>query len=310
MRIVIAGGTGFLGNPLAVALRREGHEVIVFTRSLGNGMRERDPAPGVVARVGWVPDGSAGPWSREVDGADAIVNLAGESIAARRWSAAQKARIRDSRILATRSLVGAIRAASQLPSVLVSGSAMGYYDATARTPLTEADGPGSDFLATIAVEWEGEALRAAELTRVVVVRTGIVLERDGGALAKMLPPFKLFAGGPVGSGDQYWSWIHRDDWIAMVRWALETQPVTGPINATAPQPVTNREFCKALGRALGRPSWLPAPAFALRLLLGEMADPLLLEGAPVLPAKATELGFRFQYPELDEAFRAIFTPRT
>ena len=172
--------------------------------------------------------------------------------------------------------------------------------------MTEETPAGRDFMATVCVRWESEAMRVAERTRVVCLRSGLVLERDGGALPPMLPPFWFGVGGPGGSGRQYWSWIQRDDWVALVRWAIATPAATGSINATAPNPVTNREFARALGRAMHRPSFVPAPAFALRLLLGEMADALVLTGQRVMPAKAERLGFVFRYPELDAALASIF----
>ena len=300
MKIIIAGGTGFLGTPLTARLASEGHDVVILTR--------RARASGAAAReVGWTPDGAVGPWSAELDGADAVVNLAGESIAGRRWSPAHKQAILDSRVRATRSLAAAIAGASQPPSVFVSGSAVGYYGPRGDEVVTEATPPGRDFLAGVAVQWEDEAGRAAgPRTRVVCVRTGLVLERDGGALPQMLPPFKFGVGGPVGSGRQYWSWIHRVDWIDLVLWSIRTGAVSGPLNATAPNPVTNAEFASALGRALHRPAFMPAPAFALRLMLGEMADALLLSGQRAVPAKAELLGFTFKYPRLDDALGAIF----
>jgi uncharacterized protein (TIGR01777 family) len=307
VRIVIAGGTGFLGRPLAERLARAGWEVIVLTRSLPSGSVVQDPQERPpVARAGWQPDGSTGPWAALVDGAHAVVNLAGESIAARRWSARQKARIRDSRLLATRSLVAAIRAARQRPAVLVSGSAVGYYGDRGDELLTEGAASGSDFLAQVAAEWEAAAQPAAALgTRLVLLRTGIVLARDGGALAKLLPPFRFFLGGPLGSGRQYMPWIHRDDWIRLVEWAIDREAVVGPLNATAPNPVPNLQFARTLGQLLGRPAVLPTPAFVLRLLLGEMADALLLGGQRAIPARALELGFEFHHPDLAAALRAI-----
>ena len=297
MRIVIAGGTGFLGRPLASALAADGHDVVVLSRSAGgDGPR----------RVAWAPDGTAGPWATAIDGAGAVVNLAGESIAARRWTAAQKNRILESRVRATRSLVEAIAKASAPPPVFVSGSAVGYYGPLADQVVTEDSPAGDDFLAGVCAAWEAEARRAESgRTRVVCIRTGIVLERNGGALPQMLPPFRFGAGGPVGSGRQYWPWIHRDDWIAMVQWAIATAVAAGPINATAPTPETNRAFAQALGRSIHRPSFMPAPAFALRLLLGEMADALLLSGQRAVPAKAQRLGFSFKYTQLDRALAAI-----
>jgi len=298
MRIVVAGGTGFLGAPLVSLLARDGHEVVVLTRD-ARGSRG--------SLVTWTPNGETGSWASVVDRAGAVVNLAGESIAAKRWSAAQKQRILDSRVRATRSLATAIRDAASPPPVFVSGSAVGYYGPLGDQTVAEDAPAGSDFLAHVCVEWEREAVRAGNRTRVVCVRTGLVLEKDGGALPQMLPPFKFGAGGPVGSGRQYWPWIHRDDWLGLVRWAIATPAVTGAINVTAPNPVTNAEFARALGRALHRPAFMPAPAFALRLLLGEMADALLLAGQRAVPAKATASGFTFKYARLDDALRAIFT---
>lgn len=295
MRIVLAGGTGFLGAPLAAALAAAGHEVVILSRTAA--------APRTIV---WRPDGSSGPWARAVDGAAAIVNLAGESIAGHRWTAAHKACIRDSRILATRSLAAAIREAASPPAVLVNGSAVGYYGPHGNEIVTEASPPGDDFLAGVCVDWEREAAAAASpRTRVVCIRTGLVLERDGGALPQMLLPFRLGVGGPVGSGRQYWPWIHRADWIAIVRWAVDVDALTGAINATAPEPVTNREFARSLGRVMHRPAFMPAPAFALRVILGEMADALLLTGQRAVPDRAIKAGFPFKYFALDAALRAI-----
>jgi uncharacterized protein (TIGR01777 family) len=295
MKVVVAGGTGFLGAPLVSRLRSEGHDVRVLSR------RAR-----AAHEISWTPDGTAGAWASALDDADAVINLAGESIASGRWTSARKGRIHDSRILATRSLVAAIEQSTGRPSVFLSGSAVGYYGARGDEPVTEQTPPGNDFLATVCREWEAEALRAAGRTRVVLLRTGIVLASDGGALPQMALPFKLFAGGPVGSGRQYQAWIHRNDWITMTAWALRTTAVTGPLNVTAPNPVTNREFAHALGRALGRPAFMPAPGFALRLALGEMADALLLTGARVIPAHAQAMGFHFEFPTLQPALQNIY----
>jgi uncharacterized protein (TIGR01777 family) len=300
MPIVIAGGSGFLGQALAKALAQDGHEVVILTRQPRALSRDGARA------VAWTPDGSVGPWASIISGAAALINLAGESIAARRWTAPQKQRIRDSRLLATRSLAGAIEQAPTPPAVFISGSATGYYGPLDDRIVTEDHPPGTDFLARVAVDWERAAMGAQARTRVVCVRTGLVLARDGGALPKMLPPFRLGAGGPVGSGRQYWPWIHQQDWIDLVRFAIRHAAVTGPLNATAPAPVTNAEFARALGGALRRPAWLPAPAFALKWLLGEMADALLLSGQRAVPAKAERLGFAFAFKQLDDALRSIF----
>jgi uncharacterized protein (TIGR01777 family) len=308
MKIVIAGGSGFLGSPLAEMYAEESHEVRVLTRSLMPGDTRHDPGTGVpgITRVGWKPDGTSGPWASTVDGADALINLSGESLSAKRWSPQQKARFRDSRILATRSLVAAMAAARTPPAVFISGSAVGYYGASDGRALTESDPPGADFPAKLCVEWEDEARKAERLrTRVVLLRTGIVLERSGGALPEMMRPFKFFVGGPIGSGTQFISWIHRLDWIEIVRWIVQTPSVTGPVNATAPHPVTNRHLTRALGHALHRPSFVPAPAFAVKLVVGEMAQSIIT-GQRVLPARAQKEGYHFRYPEIEQAFRGIF----
>jgi uncharacterized protein (TIGR01777 family) len=294
VRIVIAGGTGLLGTALVRELTRDGVAVTVLTR------RPRQPQ-----QVRWDPYGSAATeWAHAIEGADAVVNLVGASIN-RRWTPAYKRELWDSRVRATRTLVAAMKSLRHVPPVFVSGSAVGIYGDRGDEAVVEQTPPGSDFLATLAAQWENEALAARPATRVVVVRSGIVLDRYAGALPRMALPFRLFVGGRLGSGDQYISWIHRNDWTGLVRWALANQTVTGPINATTPNPVTNLEFARTLGRVLRRPAIVPAPEFALRLALGEMAD-VVLGGQRVLPAKAQSLGFAFKYPALEEALRAIY----
>ena len=295
MRIIIAGGSGFLGSALAASLASAGHRVQILTR--------RPASAAHPERITWTPDGTAnGLWTSPCSGADAIVNLAGESIAAGRWTPRRKMQLRDSRLLATRSLARFVADSEQPPAAFVSASAIGIYGDRGGETLGESSGPGGDFLAELAREWEQEALAVqGDRTRVVLLRTGIVLDPREGALAKMLPPFRLFAGGPFGSGRQFMSWIHRDDWVSLARWAVETPGIRGPLNLTAPGPVTNADFARALGRALGRPAVLPAPGFALKLALGEMAAPLLLYSQRVVPARALEGGFRFAHPDLDEA---------
>lgn len=300
MKIVISGGTGFLGRPLTDALAHEGHSIVVLTRGTSSNSA-------TARRVTWQPDGTVGSWSSEIDGADVVINLNGESIGERRWSATQKQRILDSRVAATRSLVAAVRRSTAPPSVMVSGSAVGYYGPLDDQIATEHTPPGRDFLADVCVKWEAEANRAlSPRTRVVCVRTGLPLARDGGALPRMLPPFWFGAGGPIGSGRQYWPWIHRQDWIDVVRFAIGNPQIVGPMNATAPNPVTNRDFARALGRAMHRPAFLPAPGFALKLLLGEMAEGLLLSGQRAIPAKAQQHGFKFAYETLDRALANLF----
>jgi uncharacterized protein (TIGR01777 family) len=305
MRIVIAGGTGFLGSALCSQLTADGHSIVVLTR----GHRPTPPARARTTYEAWSPNGQSGTWSRALDGADAVINLSGESIAGKRWSAAQKQKIRDSRLLATRSLTEAIRDARPTLRAFISGSAVGYYGDRGDETLTEVSTPGSDFLAGVCKDWEAAADMLADLTRVVRIRTGIVLDRRGGALPKMLPPFYLFAGGPIGSGRQYMPWIHKDDWVRLVSWALTNEGARGALNATGPKPVTNKEFSTALGHVLKRPSIMPAPPFALRLALGEMADALLLGGQRALPVRATDSGFSFRFPNVDEALTDIFRKR-
>ena len=296
MRIVIAGGSGFLGRALADALRREGRQVKVLTRR-----------PGALAAddVRWNPE-SGGAWSGVLERTEAVVNLAGEGIADRSWTAARKAAILSSRITATRTLSEAIRACAHPPRIFVSASGVGFYGTPGDQPLTEESAPGSDFLATVCRLWERETSAAVGVARIVFLRTGVVLSRDGGALPRMALPFRFFVGGRLGSGRQYVSWIHLKDWVEMVRWALN-DTVSGPLNVTAPNPVTNAEFAKALAAAMHRPALFPVPAVVLRGMLGrEMADALLLEGQRALPRRAETLGFRFRYPTVDAALDAIY----
>lgn len=302
MKVVIAGGTGFLGQGLARALARDGEEAVILTR------RTSPDRAGLSGRsVAWTPGtGGSDTWVTEIEGAAAVVNLAGESIAARRWSAAQKQRILESRLQATRALAQAVHRAARPPRAFVSGSAVGYYGPLGDEVVTEEHSAGSDFLASVCQQWEAAAVEdAGGAARVVCIRTGLVLDKDGGALPRMLPPFKLGIGGPLGSGRQYYPWIHVADWISLVRWTIDNPAATGAINGTAPTPVTNAEFTRALGRALHRPAFMPAPAFALRLALGEMADALLLSGQRAVPARAERLGFKFRHADLDEALRSV-----
>jgi uncharacterized protein (TIGR01777 family) len=291
MRIVVAGGTGFLGTPLVSQLRATGHETFVLTRGTAT-----------AERITWVPDGTVGPWAKIIDGCDAVVNLSGESIAPRRWTSAQKTRIRDSRIQATRSIATAIHAVDRKPALLLNASAVGYYGSRGDERLTEQSPPATDFLASVCRDWEAEAMTVADVSRVVLLRSAPVLDSGGGVLPQIALPFRLFVGGSVGPGTQYWSWIHRHDWVALVTWTLQDH-ISGPLNLAAPLAVTNREFAQTLGRVLGRPAFMPAPSFALRLLLGEMAD-VLLFSQRVVPAKAKAAEFRFEYGSLESALMA------
>jgi uncharacterized protein (TIGR01777 family) len=299
VRVLVAGGSGFLGRALQLALRAHGHSVAWLTRT---------PRPGATDQIPWTPDGTAGAWTHGLDGVDALVNLAGEGIADRRWTAARKQILRNSRILSTRSLVAALRRLSRPPAVFVSGSAVGYYGARGDEPITEASPPGTDFLANLCAEWEREAEQAATVTRVATIRTGLVLHPEGGALRSMLPPFRLGIGGRLSLGTQFMPWIHRTDWAALVEWIINTETAHGAFNGTAPAPVTNAEFTRALGRVLQRPTIFPVPAVALRVMFGELADSLLT-GQFAIPARAESMGFRFTFRRLEEALADLFPNR-
>jgi uncharacterized protein len=298
MKLLLAGGTGFIGNPLRARLLEQGHSLIILTRS-----KRAAEASADEKWITWNGE-SSGEWENELDGTDGVINLAGEPIAAKRWTQAQKGKIRSSRIQTTQTLVSAIAKARQKPKFLLNASAIGYYGPHGDEAFTEKEEPGQDFLGQTCREWEEEARKAEEHgPRVIRLRTGIVLGKGGGALAKMVVPFKLFAGGPLGSGKQWMSWIHIEDEIGLILFLIAHPDATGAVNATAPSPVTMKEFCKTLGQELHRPSWAPVPSFALRLMLGEMAD-MLLTGQRVIPAEAQRLGYRFRYPTLDQALRA------
>jgi hypothetical protein len=297
MRLVIAGGTGFLGVPLVSALRADGHDVTVLSRGAKRTRRV----------MNWSPDGTAGAWLSTFDGADAVINLAGHSIAKfPRWTRAHKQRVLESRVLATRSIVSAIASVERTPRLLVNASGVNYYGDRGSEVLTEESTPGTGFLADVCKAWEAEAFEAERHgARAAVVRSGVVFARDGGALPQLMMPFRFLAGGPAGSGRQYISWMHRDDWIALIQWLLAEEGARGPYNGSTPAPITNAEFAKALGRAMHRPSFVRTPAFALRLALGEMADPLLLESRRAVPARALQAGFAFKYPTMGEALEAL-----
>jgi len=303
LRVTVTGATGLIGPPLLAALRARGAEVTVLTR---------DPARaqakiGEASAVRWELLGEPAP-VEALAGRDAVVHLAGEPVA-QRWSATAKQAIRDSRVIGTRNLVeGLARAAKseigQRPRTLISSSAIGYYGPHGEEPLDEDAPCGGDFLAQVCRDWEAEAAAASALgVRVVQVRTGVVLDRAGGALGRMLLPFRLGIGGPVAGGLQYVAWIHTDDVVAMMLAALEDERWSGPINATAPEPVTNRDFSRTLGRVLGRPALLPVPGLALRALYGEMAE-IVTTGARVVPAKPLVLGYQFRHAQLEEALRS------
>jgi len=294
MRISVTGSSGLIGSALVPFLTAEGHEVGRIVRSTTAGAAGRwDPGAGHV-------DAGA------VNGKDAVVHLAGETIAGGRWSAARKARIRDSRVVGTRAVAEAVARADPRPKALLCASAMGFYGDRGDERLTEASAPGSGFLSEVSREWEEACAPARDQgVRVVNLRFGIVLSPAGGALGKMLLPFRLGAGGVVGSGRQWWSWVALDDALGAIRHALVTPGLIGPLNVVAPNPVTNAEFTRTLGRVLGRPTLFPVPAFAARLALGEMADALLLASARVAPERLQQAGYVFRHPELEGALRHV-----
>lgn len=294
MRALVTGATGFLGKKLLSRLERP----VVLSRDTAAARARLGSEVPVFA---WDPQREAAPREAFAD-IDVVFHLAGESVAAGRWTAARKARIRDSRVMGTRNLTDTIRQLDCKPKVLVSASAIGYYGDRGDEILDETSPPGRDFLGEVCTAWEREAQAAAEAgVRVVCVRLGLVLGNDGGALPRMLTPFRLGLGSPLGSGRQWMSWIHLDDVIGLLLWAAQRTDLQGAVNATAPQPVTNREFTKALGRALRRPTFLPAvPAAALRLAMGELAG-LVLASQRVLPHRAQTAGYDFAYPGLEDA---------
>ena len=302
MRVVVTGATGMIGRAVVVALRDRGHVVVALSREPA---RARDGLGGEVEAYSWPNPVDEPPPEAALAGADAVVNLMGEPVA-QRWTTEVKGRIRDSRVGGTRSLVQGLLAVApdRRPSVLVSQSATGYYGPRHGETLDEDAPAGSDFLAGVVIGWEREALSAASDLRVAVTRTGVVLSPDGGALAKMLPFFRAGVGGPVAGGAQYVPWVHLDDVVGALVFCLDNPQASGPVNLTAPNPVTNTELSHALGRVLRRPAVLPVPAFALKLLYGDMAQ-IVTTGQRAVPARLEQLGYRFRHGELEPALRDV-----
>ena len=295
MKILIGGSHGLVGTALIASLEAAGHEVVRLVRHYTTSDQE----------IEWSPDRYSIALSR-IEGFDAVVNLAGESIAEGRWTEEKKLRIRESRVKGTKLLGDALANLTNSPGTFICASAIGYYGNRGDEVLTEAGTPGDDFLAQVCKEWEeATALATEKGIRVVNARFGIILDKNGGALAKMLPPFRMGVGGKIGDGKQWMSWITLDDVIGALEFALENHSVAGPVNFVAPNPVTNAEFTKALGSALSRPTLLPVPAFGVRLLFGEMGEALLLGGQRVAPKRLMSEGYQFQHAQLDQALKHV-----
>jgi len=299
MKILITGGTGFVGTQLTSRLLQDGHEVTILSRS--------------AKRSGEVPRGISylqgdptqkGSWQEAIKNHDGVINLAGASIFAK-WTEEHKKAIRESRVNTTRNIVEGIPSHPQRPFTLFSTSAVGYYGFCGDEELTEGSPNGDDFLARIASEWEGEALKAREKgARVVITRFGIVMGEKGGALSQMIPLFKKYIGGPIGSGKQWFSWVHIKDLSEAFAFLLKHPEISGPVNVCAPNPVRNKDLAKAIGKVLHRPSFMPAPGFMVKLVLGEFGS-VILEGQKVIPKRLLDSGFTFQYPEIDKALQGI-----
>ena len=296
MKIVVAGANGLIGKALLRALKARGDEVLALVR------RPQEIEGAVTLQ--W--DGRDGAWASAIDGADAVVNLAGANIADHRWSDDFKRQVLESRTHSTKAIVEAIAKAEVKPRVLVNASAVGYYGGRGDDLVDESARPGTDFLAGVVKAWEEEAAKAA--VRSVFLRTGIVLARDGGALAKMIPPFKAFVGGPIGSGKQWMPWIHLDDEVSAILWTIDHEELKGPVNLTAPNPVTMGEFAKTLGKVLHRPSWAPVPVAALKVVVGEFAT-VLVEGQRTVPLQLQKSGFAFRFTDLSAALEDLLGHR-
>lgn len=299
MKVAITGATGFVGSRLVERLDAEGHQVLVLARNLAKAQQVFPNSVSNLEITAYTPTES-GSWQQAIAGCDGVVNLAGEPIAEERWTPERKQEILKSRQLGTQKIVEAIAKANPKPSVLVNASAIGYYGTSETATFDETSPSGSDFLAQVCQAWEAEAQKVTEVgVRLVILRLGIVLGM-GGAIAKMITPFKLFAGGPIGSGRQWFSWIHRDDLVNLILQSLTRPDIEGVFNATAPNPVRMTQLAQTMGQALNRPSWLPVPGFALEALLGDGAM-VVLEGQQVIPKRTLASGFEYQYPTVQQA---------
>jgi uncharacterized protein (TIGR01777 family) len=300
MRVIITGGTGLIGRALSKSLAADGHEVIVLTRSPKS---QSQATPGI-QEVRWDAETASG-WGHLAEGADAIVNLAGEGIADSRWSEERKKRIYTSRVNAGKAVMEAISAATNKPRALIQASAVGYYGPRKAELLPENAAPGSDFLAQVCFDWEASTAAAEQQgVRRCVARTGIVLSNEGGAWPRIVLPFKLFAGGQIGSGKQYWPWIHIDDEVGAIRFLIENQEAKGIFNLSAPEPLSNKEFAAKLGNVMNRPALFPVPSIALKTLFGEMST-VLLDGQRAVPTHLQALGYNFKFPTAEAAFKDL-----
>ncbi len=303
MRFIITGGSGLIGRVLTASLVRSGHQVVVLSRQ-----PQRINGLPVGANAEWWDGHTAEGWGALASGADAIINLAGENISSGRWTDERKRSILESRMNAGRAVVQAVKAAAKKPRVVIQASAVGYYGPRGDEEITEDTPSGQDFLAKVTAEWEASMSSLDELgVRRVIIRTGVVLSARGGALTRMLLPFRLFVGGRLGNGRQWFPWIHIADEVGAIRFLIENENAGGPFNLTAPVPLTNAEFSRLLGQQLKRPSLIPLPAFALRLLFGEMSA-VLLAGQRTIPRRLLQLGFIFKFPEFDLALRDLLSP--
>ncbi len=304
MKAIITGATGFIGRVLCKNFVEAGYDVVALTRNRSKG---RELLGNQVTVVEW--DGkSAEGWERDADGADAIVNLAGESISSGRWTGAKKEKILQSRLDAGGAVVDTIRRAEKKPSVVIQSSGIGYYGSRSDEIIDESSSPGTGFLSEVARKWEDSTKDVESFgTRQVIIRTGVVLGTDGGALPRLLTPFRLFVGGPPGGGKQWFPWIHVYDEVSAIRFLIEREDLAGPFNLTAPEPLTMKDFCRVLGKVMKRPSWFAVPGFLLRLMFGEMAKEALLSGQRALPRELVEAGYSFQYPDAESALQQILS---